>query len=657
MSFTVDVLDHTYGPVNTQRLRLTPSNYSSAAIGGPVEATIEVEGDLLTCWDVLNWLRYYVIVRNENHTPVWWGIVTRAEVQGPYCRVGVTLEDMRNRIVVDYTYDDAAGVPQSAETAWAEDATSVARYGRKEERLSLADTPQTMAEQKRDAWLAQVAGPVASIEMAEGEPGAVLSCTGLWQALDWQFYANSYGREIYDESDDIEHLLGWGLTSVNIGFRNSAIHDLYARLGNLINGGKVVVTGSWANNTTLTVGQPPAEDSSQIVLGPTTTISFDPNDDIMDSMQWLGVFEAEEMIFVGGSVDNDGYYWVKTTGHDRIEVTGGASIIQSESAGASVTLTQGHRATVDETVSDERPGYTTTITALGTKIAQSFVMPSSWSVYEVMVRCKRIGTPADNLRCSIYSNSAGAPGTQLATATVTGSGLAEDSAWVTWTFGTPPALTSGTTYWIVVERTGSNAYDACYVVGVNSAKDYSGGALKIWNGSAWADRWEDADMPFQVWGQEQTSTQIDAILRDGGQFFADVLVADASGVWKRQYRDGQRRALAEVEELMSAGNTSDRRYVAAVTPERLALVRIEGDAATGDPAFSVVTGKLRQAAGGPWETGVLPVGRWVHVVDGPPMTGLALAALSPIFVERADYDVAGDRMTLEPRGRTLPWDV
>jgi hypothetical protein len=32
-------------------------------------------------------------------------------------------------------------------------------------------------------------------------------------------------------------------------------------------------------------------------------------------------------------------------------------------------------------------------------------------------------------------------------------------------------------------------------------------------------------------------------------------------------------------------------------------------------------------------------------------------SLSPFFVERADYDVAGDRMTLEPRGRTLPWDV
>ena len=654
MSFTVDILDHQYSPVSTQRLKLTPASYSSQAIGGPLEAIVDVAGDMLACWDVLNWLRYYVIIRNGNHTPVWWGVITRAEVQTAFSKVGVTIEDMRNRIIVDYTYDDAGGVPQSAETAWAEDAASIARYGRREERISLADTPVTMAEQKRDAWLAQVQGPVASIEMGEGEPSAVLTCAGLWSTLEWKFYANSYGREVYDESDDIEHLLGWGLTSTFIGFRNSAIHDLYARLGNLINGGKVAVTGSWSNNTTMTVAQPPGE-GGQIVLGPSTTISFDPNDDIMDSIAWLGVFEAEEMILVTGSVDNDGYYWVKTTGHERIEVTGGLAIIDSEAAGAAVTIYQGHKATVDETVVDERPGNTTTLTALGTKLAQSFLMPSSWSVYEVMVRCKRIGTPSDNLKCGIYSGAT--PTTMLAEATVAGSSLVEDSAWVTWNFGTPPALTAGSTYWIVVERTGSNAHDACYVVGINSEKGYANGALKIWNGSSWVDRWEDADMPFQLWGQEQSSSQIDAILRDSGQFLAEVLVVDASGVWKRQYRDGTRRALAEVEELMETGTTSERRYVATVTPERLALVKAEPDATDSDPALSVVTGRLRQAAGGPWEPGVLPVGRWVQVVDAPPFVGLAMQSLSPIFVERADYDVAGDRMTLEPRGRTLPWDV
>ena len=653
MRFTVDVLDWQYAPVDTQRLRLMPANYSSQAVGGPLEARIDVQGDALTCWSVLSWLRYYVIIRNEHHTPVWWGIVTGAEVQTPASKVGVTLADMRNRIVVDYTYDDAAGVPQSAETDWAQDADSVARYGTHEERVSLADAPQAMAESKRDAWLAQVKRPVASIEVGEGEASATLTCAGLWSALEWKYYANDRGRHLYDETEDIEHILGWSLTSNVIGFNGSAIHDRDARLSTLLHGGQVIVSGSTSNDGLLIINQP--SDDAAVVYGPKTTISFDPNDDIMDSDNGLGVFRAEEFIQVSGSGANDGYYRVKTTGSARIEVTDGAAIIASESAGASVTLRQGHMATVDESVTLERPGASITIGAVGSTIAQSFLMPSTWSVYEVAIRAKRVGTPGDNLICSIYSGAT--PTTLLANATVTGSGLAEEMAWVTFTFGSPPSLTGGTTYWLVIARGGAHDYANHYRIGLNSEKGYTSGALKIYWISSWIDRWEDADMPFQIWGQEQTSYQVDTILRDAGQFITDVMVVGASGVWKRQYRDGTRRANAEVEELMEAGNSSSRRYVATVTPERVALVKAEPDANDYGAVYSATTGKLRHAAGGPWPPGVLPVGDWVHLVDVPPLVGITLESLSPFFVERADYDVAGDRLTLEPRGRMLPWEL
>ena len=41
----------------------------------------------------------------------------------------------------------------------------------------------------------------------EGQVSATLNCTGLWQTLDWQYYADSSGRVVFDESDNVEHLL------------------------------------------------------------------------------------------------------------------------------------------------------------------------------------------------------------------------------------------------------------------------------------------------------------------------------------------------------------------------------------------------------------------------------------------------------------------
>ena len=656
--WAVEVRDPVYyNPINTQRLRLVPASYSHQDRGGPMEATVDVGGDLLACWDVLNWLRYWVVIRNPNGTPVWWGLVQRAEVRTGKTTVGVSLDDMRNRILVDYTYEDASGTPQDGTTSWAQDAVSVARYGKKEERVSYADAKDaTEAQQKRDIWLDQVKVPVAALEVGEGEVGATLRCTGVWQTVDWVYYANPLGKEVYDESDDVEHLLGWGLTSNVIGFRQQAIHDRECRLQNLIYGGKVVVTGSASNNGTYTVQQPGEED--QVTLT-STAISFEPNDDIRTTnLGELYPFRGEDMIQVSGSsANNNGYYWVKTTGANAIEVSSGANTIQSMSAGPSITLVQGHRVTLEENVTVERPGNNVTLTALGTKIAQSFqnTQATAWAVYEVAVRVKRIGTCADYLQVSIYSGAT--PTTQLATATVQGITFAEEMSWVTINLGTPATINPGNTYWIVLERTGGNAPDNCYAVGLNTEAGYGYGALKIWNGSAWVDRWENADMPFQVWGQVETSTQISTMLTAAGQFLTGVAVMDASATWKRQWRDGQRRALAEVEELMDTGAASGRRFVSTVTPERMAIVRLEPQPASDDPLFSATTGELRMPTGGPWDVGVLPVGRWVRLNDVPPLLGSTVAGVSAIFVERADYDVAAGRLQLEPRGRRQPWEL
>ena len=667
MAFSVGITANSGETVNTQGLTLRPLGYSAAATGGPTEARVAVGGDWLACLAALEWLAYRVVIRNGNGTAVWSGMVTGVEVQTPGARIGLTLDDMRNRILVDYTYDDAEGVSQAADTGWLQDDVSAARYGVREERVSLADAPQAQAEQKRATWLAQVRLPVGSIEPdggrtdgADGVAGATLLCSGLWGTLEWRYFAETAGRVVYDEGETGEHLLGWGVTSNLIGFRNGAIHDLGARLGNLAAGGKVVVAGSGSNNGTLTVEG--AGDGEQVVQTSTST-SFEAADDVRDAVVGLSRFQADQMVRVeGSSANNNGFYWVKTTGAQRIEISSGVNSIQNAAAGPTITLTQGHSAAVGETVALERPGANVTLAALGSKIAQSFAVPSAggdWAAYEVLVRAKRVGSPADGLQVGLWTDAAGAPGVQLAAATIAGGDMPTSMDWVTANLGIPPTLTGGNTYWIVVERTGSNAPDACYAVGVQTETEaaYADGVLRIWNGSAWAARWEDGDLPFQVWGQVETSKQIERMVQSAGQFLAGAVVVDASTIWKRQWRDGTRRALAEIEELMEAGAAgTNRQYVATVTPERMAMVRLEPTAQEDDPIYSALTGTWRLAQGGPWEEGVLPVGRWVQVGDLP-LAGMGVAGLSRFFCERADYDVESGRLTPEPRGRRLPWDI
>ena len=61
--FTVEIFTQEWERLDTQRVRLRPTTYSSQAVGGPLEASVEVEGDETACAAALEWLRYGVIIR------------------------------------------------------------------------------------------------------------------------------------------------------------------------------------------------------------------------------------------------------------------------------------------------------------------------------------------------------------------------------------------------------------------------------------------------------------------------------------------------------------------------------------------------------------------------------------------------------------------
>lgn len=649
-NFTVDLLDHNRNPVTTA-LQLRPVRYRAVARGGYDRAEIAVAGDASALWDVLGWLGYHVQIRNEQGTVVWAGMVVDATVAHGLLSVGLSLERMANRIRVAYTKELPSGRSERQNTDWAENVESVARYGQKEHKVSDGDTTQAKAEATRDTELGKRAAPTKTISLdSDGAaPGASLICAGLWQSLDWRYYEDLSGVIRHEENGDIEHLLGWALTAGEIGFRESRIHDINARLGHLLANNQVVVAGSSYNNGTYTITGA-GEGASKSYTA--ATITFQSADDILDSAAGLGIFEAGEMISIVGSgaPGNNGYRWVKTTGTSRIEVTP-ANIVNDTPPG-NVTLGQGHSAPVEQTVVQEGAGASVTLTVRGTRLAQSFVAPTpGWLLREIAVQARRLGEPTDSLRIGLYSDSGGSPGTLLENATVAGSEISTTTDWVQVQLANGIQLSAGATYWIVVDRTGAATWEHAYAVAMDGELGFTGGSCKVWDGSSWQTRAPNADMLFQIWGHRDTAEIVEDIVQAAGQFIAGVLREASSGVLERFYREGDATALDEATRLLDGGASNGSRLIAQLTPDRVVRVLTATDDGVLNPQLDR-DGRLRGPLGDPWPEGALPVGRWVNLADIPVHIG-ELASVSPIFVEEAEYDCERGEMRIIPQNDSL----
>lgn len=114
-----------------------------------------------------------------------------------------------------------------------------------------------------------------------------------------------------------------------------------------------------------------------------------------------------------------------------------------------------------------------------TRQGQSFIftdaMADSIKVNELTLWIKKIGTPTDNLTVEIYSDSSGSPDASPITNgisnSISGSSLDGSIMPVKFSWATPPSLTSGSTYWIVIRRSGSNDAVNYYQV-LDAAGDY-----------------------------------------------------------------------------------------------------------------------------------------------------------------------------------------
>ena len=295
------------------------------------------------------------------------------------------------------------------------------------------------------------------------------------------------------------------------------------------------------------------------------------------------------------------------------------------------------------------------------QVTQSFQLAGavSWEANVIRVRMKKDGSPADTLTLRLRSDSAGAPGATLATATMNGADVSENLNWHEFALSARVALAASTTYWISLERSGAADAANYYKVDGNEDLGYTRGVFRIWNGSAWVARSPDADMLFSVSGVEETSVQVEEIATTAGQFFSDVSVQAGSGVYSSPYRDGDRSALAEIRDLLESGTTNGRRMLATASMDR-ELIVTEEPAPGGASDYLVDNQAIIYDLGGnalaPWK---YPVGVWARLKGVVPSSvdTARLADPTMVFVEDVIYDARSGKATIRERDASRMLEV
>ena len=656
-SFSVAIFSEAGAPVLVPPiLDVRPATWSAVERGGMWDAQIDVSGPLTELAGLTAWLGNRVEIRNRNGAPVWWGDIATVEIVAEGVRRGVSLDSLTNRVQVRYAQPQVGGGAASADTDWADNAYSQAHYGVREGRISPArEMSAAEATAYRATALNTLSGPRYTLAPEDGEAGAVLFCTGYWQRNRRKYYSRVDGL--------IEHTatgeafpLGLGFTSSSVAFvaRTKQMHSIAGYFANFAPGLRVTVGGAAQagnNGDRLLDG---SNDERPAASYTSTAVTFSPNDDMADANGGLGILAQNDVFTVAGTNDNNGTHLVDKAGAAAIEVSAGyhGSLVVSESAGDTAVFTRGNFAQVTAALTNELAGNSVTVTAWGQKHYQSFahIGTESWTAAAVEVRLRRVGGPTDSITVDLVADSSSAPGTVFESSTVTADNIPVEMGWVRFALAGTTSLSTGNTYGIVVKRGGSNDPANYYEIELDDKAGYAGGVQRQWNGAAWKTPDPTASMVFRVLGAVDTAQQASYALRSLG--WAAAVDSPDSGVVSNQYRDGETRADEEIETLLDVGTSQGFRLLSRVQRNQTVQVYAQPDRSA---ARWVLRGRsLYDLHGQPAEDGYLPAGEWVHLGDtdalGP------WAQLSPVFVERAQYD-AGAGWRIEPVGTGAQYDM
>lgn len=167
--------------------------------------------------------------------------------------------------------------------------------------------------------------------------------------------------------------------------------------------------------------------------------------------------------------------------------------------------------------------------SLNVKMAQSFNPRTTGYFDSVILNAYKNNSPTGNVWVTIETDSGGAPsGVAVATSELVDVSLISTSATypdLVFRFSTPPQLTGGTTYWIVIQ----GDYSVSSTVGLRFARssggagNYTGGAAYTYNGTSWSAISTD-DFKFRlgrIVGTLIDSHFIEAGTNDGGELYSN----------------------------------------------------------------------------------------------------------------------------------------
>jgi hypothetical protein len=183
------------------RFRLNSCDWH--CFGGPKEASLTVFGPAKRLWELLEWLRYPMEIRTFRSERFWWGYVHEATVREGSTEVGMSLDDMYNRVRVEYSYIPTGSneVGERKLTDWVQDDESVDLYGRKElihstdgatDALALARRAAVLGARKYPQGLFDhvgwgMPGGTVGDSGAEASMSATLKLRGWWKTLGWRY--------------------------------------------------------------------------------------------------------------------------------------------------------------------------------------------------------------------------------------------------------------------------------------------------------------------------------------------------------------------------------------------------------------------------------------------------------------------------------------
>lgn len=290
-------------------------------------------------------------------------------------------------------------------------------------------------------------------------------------------------------------------------------------------------------------------------------------------------------------------------------------------------------------------------------IAMSFETTTTWVCTHVAVKCRQVGSPSDSFRISLYPDSAGVPGTFLTYNETLGSALYTELNWTEFQFTTPVTLTAGNTYYVGIRRTGTASLNDGYEVALDEGLGYAGGAAIFMQNSAWETRSPDADMPFRVIGEIDSTEQIVKAIAAVSSFSGSLVEVD-SNIPIRQFSDDQRTALDEMEEMLDAGMSTGERLVAQVLRDGTVLVGTAEAVAFGGTRMVLgADGKLRYGGGGFVSPGQLVFGQHIEMENLLLVDGVSVRASrgAGVYISSSEYDALTGTLSVESDGAIDPW--